>query len=125
MSDQFVIREVDPDSDDFMFSENLWEVAARNNLWSYSSGKKLNFLKTFGVARYHSSYATRRVWRIFSLVAPSIWLPPYTNMWADDYPFSVPVDRQVTPQDLMAIMVNRDLHISLVVVIGAIAERPL
>eukprot|EP01034_Spumella_vulgaris_P030165 gene30165-37332_t len=102
VANQFVIRGVDPDSDSFMYSANLWEVAIRNQLWSYGDDD-LDFLKTYGLPRAHSPYATRRVWRVFNLVAPSIDLPGDTNMWGDDYPFSVRADSVLTPQDLMRI----------------------
>ena len=88
-----------------MYSDNLWEVAIRNQLWK-EGDPHLDFLKTYGMARYHPVYATRRIWRIFNLAAPSYWLPENTNMWADDYPFSVPVDRVLTPQDLMNFQVS-------------------
>ncbi len=102
VANQFTIRGVDPDSDSFMYSDNLWEVAIRNQLWAYGDAK-LDFLKTYGLPRAHSPYATRRVWRVFSLVAPSLVLPPNTNMWGDDYPFSVRAESVLTPQDLMRI----------------------
>ena len=100
IANQFVIREVDPSSPDFMYSDNLWEVAIRNQLWKQGD-PPLNFLKTYGMARGHPPYATRRMWRVFSLAAPSVVLPPNTNQWADDYPFSVKVDKVLTPQDIM------------------------
>ena len=102
MANQFVIRAVDPTSDKFMHSDNLWEVAIRNQLWAYG-GAPLDFLKTYGMARAHSPYATRRIWRIFSLVSPSTVLPSSTNMWGDDYPFSVKADTALEPADLMRI----------------------
>jgi dipeptidase len=48
------------------------------------------------------------VWRIFDLVAPDLKLTPYTNSYADDYPFSVRVqdDKKVSVQDIMRF--NRD-----------------
>ncbi len=102
MANQFVIRAVDPNSDKFMHSANLWEVAIRNQLWAYGDAP-LDFLKTYGLPRAHSPYATRRVWRVFGLVAPSVALPPNTNMWGDDYPFSVRADSPLSAQDLMRI----------------------
>jgi dipeptidase len=102
VANQFVIREVVAGSDYFMYSKNLWEVAIRNQLWAYGDAN-LDFLKTYGLPRAHAPYATRRVWRVFGLVAPSLDLPGDTNMWGDDYPFSVRADSVLTPQDLMRI----------------------
>jgi hypothetical protein len=56
--------------------------------------------------RAHAIYSTRRIWRIFSLAAPSLKLPAHTDMYGDDYPFSVPVDKALDYNDL--IRFNRD-----------------
>jgi dipeptidase len=103
VANSFVIREIDPESEDFMFSANIFDVAERNGLWSRAEGKKLDFLKTYAPQRSHPEYATRRVWRTFNLVAPSLQLPGDTNPTADAYPFSVKPDRKLGAADLMAI----------------------
>lgn len=102
VANQFVIRKIDPASDDFMFSSNIFEIAKRQNLWSEKDGH-LDFLKTFAPMRAHSPYTTRRVWRVFNMLAPSISLPPYTTPYQDDYSFSVPVESMLTPEDLMRV----------------------
>lgn len=51
VANQFVIKEVDPDSEDFMYSSNLWSVAEKHGWWNPSMGK-LHFLKTYAPARY-------------------------------------------------------------------------
>ena len=98
-----MIREIDPDDKDTLYSANIFDVAERNNLWDKKSGDLLDFVKVFAVPRAHSPYATRRVWRVFNLVAPSIVLPPDTDYLGTDYPFSVPVDKVLTPQEVMDI----------------------
>jgi dipeptidase len=103
VANSFVIREIDPESENFMFSSNIFDVAERNGLWTRASGKKLDFLKTYAPQRSHPEYATRRVWRTFNLVAPSLALPGETNPTADAYPFSVKPDRKLGAADLMAI----------------------
>lgn len=105
IANSFVIRKIDPNSEDFMFSANMYEVAERNNLWSKAKGQ-LDFLPTFGPPRSHSEYSTRRVWRVLSQVAPSLNLPAVTDSYGDDYPFSVKAESVLTPEDLMAF--NRD-----------------
>jgi dipeptidase len=105
VANQFIIREIDPSSPDFMVSDNLFDVARRNNLWDESKGK-LDFLKTFAPPRAHSPYATRRVWRVFSLVAPGIKLNPYTDPYASDYPFSVQASRVLSHEDIIALNVR-------------------
>lgn len=103
MANSFVIRKIDPHSDDFMYSANIFEVAERNGFWSSTSGEQLDFLVAYAPQRSHPEYATRRVWRVFNLVAPSLQLPGETNPTADDYPFSVKPDKQLGAEDLMAI----------------------
>ena len=61
--------------------------------WWSPAGGQLNFLKTYGIERYHPTYMNRRVWRVFSLANPKAELPPDTNSWADDYPFSMKVQK--------------------------------
>lgn len=106
IANSFIIREIDPDSDDFMHSTNMYDVAERNGLWTKASGKKLDFLPTFAPKRSHPEYSTRRQWRVLSQVAPSLNLPGETDAYANDYPFSVKAERVLTPEDLMAF--NRD-----------------
>lgn len=102
VANSFVIREIDPKlrGKDFLYSDNIFEVAQRNKLWKPSDGR-LDFLPTYAPMRAHAIYSTRRVWRVFDLAAPSLKLPAKTNAYADDYPFSVPVDRPLDEDDLM------------------------
>jgi dipeptidase len=67
VANQFVIREIDPQSPDFLFSANIFDVAERNGFWSAADGKLLDFLTTYAPMRAHSPYATRRVWRVFNM----------------------------------------------------------
>ena len=104
VANSFVIRKIKKDSPDFMYSDNIFEVAKRAGFWD---GKgELDFLPTFAPMRTHSIYSTRRVWRVFDYVAPSLQLPGDTDAFANDYPFSVPVDKPVHVQDIMNL--NRD-----------------
>lgn len=61
VANQFVIREVDPLSPDFMFSDNLWMVAQRNGWWDGKDGySRLDFKLTYAPGRYHPYYSHRR-----------------------------------------------------------------
>jgi dipeptidase len=106
-ANSFVIREVDPHSDDFMFSSNLWSAAKRLGWWDESMGK-LDFLKTYAPQRYHPNYSTKRVWRVFDLAAPSLKLPFNSDNWGDSYPFSVKVDKKLSYLDVFNF--SRDLY---------------
>lgn len=85
-----------------MYSSNLWKVAERQGFWKKSDGL-LDFTKTYAGVRLHPTYSTRRVWRVFNLVAPNLKLPAHTDALANDYPFSVKPEKLLTPQDLMRI----------------------
>eukprot|EP01036_Dinobryon_divergens_P024922 gene24922-33415_t len=93
VANAFVIREVDPHPNpDFLYSSNLFEVAQRNGWWSPQPElQPLNFLKVFAPTRPHHRYSDTRVWRVFSLSNPDLHLSPYTDEYASEYPFSVPV----------------------------------
>ena len=90
-----------------MYSENIFEVGQRTGFYHPHHGDGLlDFLPTFAPMRTHSTYSTRRVWRVFSLAAPSSDLPGETDPYGNDYPFSVKVDSPLAPLDLMNM--NRD-----------------
>jgi dipeptidase len=103
VANQFIIRDVDPKSDDFLFSSNLFDVAERNGLWDKSKGP-LDFLKTYAPPRAHAPYATRRVWRVFNLVAPNTEIPPFTDLYGSDYPFSVKTEKRLSSADVMGLL---------------------
>lgn len=103
VANSFIIREIDTDSPNFLYSANIFDVAERNGLWSRASGEKLDFLPTYAPLRSHSEYSTRRVWRVLDTVAPSLKLPGETTPYGDDYPFSVKAERLLGPEDLMAL----------------------
>jgi dipeptidase len=59
VANTFVIRRVDPDSSDFLYSRNLWSVAEEKGWWSAEDGL-LDFLLTYSPQRYHPNYSNRR-----------------------------------------------------------------
>ena len=91
----FVIRGV-PSRDDvgynateWLYSDNLWAVAARSGLTATDAAGRLDFTATFGVYIARSpadalapgvdaknDYSYARVWRVFSLLAPSSFRAP-------------------------------------------------
>jgi len=121
VANQFVIGEIDvSDPDNFLASDNVFEVAVRNNLWSPKSGIPFNFKRIYGLDDMDiGPLCTRRVWRVFTLAAPSL-LPmfsPYTDTFgtfgfgpdgSQPYPFSVKPDRKQTIRDVMAM--KRDFY---------------
>ena len=60
VANSFVIRAVDPDSPDFMYSANLWSVAEKLGWWDSSRSRLLDFKSTYAPDRYHPHYGNRR-----------------------------------------------------------------
>jgi len=118
VANQFVITKVVvADTNNFMASSNVYEVALRNKLWSPEQGE-FNFALTYGTNRHSTGFAcTRRVWRILTLAAPSL-LPLFSGYTdglgtfgygpdgSEPYPFSVKPDKPLSVQDIMNM--NRD-----------------
>jgi len=93
------IREIDMnDTDYFMSSENVLEVAKENGWWNESMGN-FEFCYAYAPESRMSVAATRREWRVLDLFAPSLKLDPN----ADDYPFSVKPDSLVTLEKLVSV----------------------
>lgn len=79
------------DTDNFLASANIFEVAKRANLWNPSTDGAFDFQGVYGlrVSVYHEEYIARRWWRVLSLAAPSLGLRG--NMTTTELPFSVKV----------------------------------
>jgi Peptidase family C69 len=121
VANQFVITEIDlADKKNFIASSNIYEVAIRNNLWTPESNVPFNFLRIYGASREREGFAcTRRIWRIFTLAAPSL-LPTFSaytdglgtfgfgSDGSKPYPFSVKVDEPLSVQEIMNM--NRDQY---------------
>jgi dipeptidase len=116
---QFIITEMDlKDKDYYMASENIHEVAKRNNLWDPAGSTPFNFLKVYGWDYGKGAFGcTRRTWRVFTLAAPSLEISPFTDGfttfgygdgYSQPYPFSVKPDKQLTLEDIMAM--TRDTY---------------
>lgn len=110
-ANQFVIGYMDlEDTDNFLASKNVVDVAVRQGFYDPSSGLPFHFTKAYAVSYVTEGYmATRRVWRIFTLAVPSLQLSPYTDDFGSfgygpdgqqAYPFSVMVE---TPLSLDSI----------------------
>ncbi|MDY3868247.1 MAG: C69 family dipeptidase [Pyramidobacter sp.] len=92
------------DKENFMYSSNITELAEQMGWWK--KGTPFNFSHIFdcdnyGEAAKHSFGSSRREWRAFDLVAPSLKLTPGSGL--QDYPFSVKPDTKLSVQDLQKI----------------------
>lgn len=98
VSNSFMIGEIDfNDHDNFLYSANIKEVAIRNNFWRSEFGP-FHFSRVFGEQVFYEIYCSRRTWRLYNLVAPSLHIP--ANLTAIEMPFSVPVERKLSKFDL-------------------------
>ncbi|MFP4047333.1 MAG: dipeptidase [Bacteroidales bacterium] len=93
------IKEIDlDDSDYFMASDNIYEVAEENGWWDESEGE-FEFCYAYAPDSRKSIAARRREWRVFDLLAPSLDLSPTS----ENYPFSVKPDEEVTLSDMVKV----------------------
>ncbi len=83
--------------DYFMASANVMEVAAAHGYWDPQSGEPFRFYEAYNPDGRYGVAATRREWRVLSLLAPSLQLNPHANV----FPFSVKPDQPVSPEKIM------------------------
>jgi len=93
------IRQIDlEDTEFYMASENIFDVAKQNNWWNEEDGE-FEFCYAYSPESRMSVAATRREWRVLDLFAPSLKLDPN----ADDYPFSVKPDTLITLEKIVSV----------------------
>jgi len=92
------------DTENFMASSNIYSLAEELDLWDPDSGIEFKVYDTYGKRDYGVGNS-RRVWRVFDTLAPSLNLSP----WIWHYPFSIKPDKPVTAQDIMRI--ERDYYV--------------
>ena len=90
--------------DYFMFSSNIRSVALALGYWNGVEP----FICYAAYAPSSSLSSSLREWRVLSLAAPSLGLAAPASSGDTRYPFSVPVDTQLSVQDVMAI--HRDYY---------------
>ncbi len=91
------IRQIDTENSDyFMYSKNVFQVAQDKGWWKPEDGP---FEFCYAYADRNSLATRRREWRVFDLVAPSLKLDPN----AENYPFSVKPEKPVTLEKMVEI----------------------
>lgn len=107
MANQFTIREIDLENQDyFMASDNIYDIAEEQGWWKPEDGP-LDFSPVYG--RAFGLYSLRRVWRAYDLLAPSKGFTPWIDdVFTKQYPFSIKPDKKISVQDVMAI--TRDYY---------------
>lgn len=85
------------DKENYLYSPNIKSFAIENGLWSESSGVPFSPAEIY--APYEGAYSTRREWRAFDLVAPSLKLDPN----AKRFPLYVVPEKKLSVQDVLEI----------------------
>ena len=103
-ANQFRIRDIKENSEDMMYSKNIFDVAKQKGWWNPEDGL-LDWTSVYGNGEFHHPYySLRRVWRAQSMVAPSLNLPawvdgPFTRL----YPFTIKPDQKLTVENIFNI----------------------
>ncbi|MEI6242827.1 MAG: C69 family dipeptidase [Chlamydiota bacterium] len=101
-ANEFRIREVDPNDPCMMFSKNLFDEVQKRGWWNPKEGQ-LDWLKAVSYGEMEHPYnALRRVWRVFSIVKPSVSFSPWVkDGYTKEYPFSIKPDQKLSVSDVM------------------------
>ncbi|MEA4884740.1 MAG: C69 family dipeptidase [Clostridia bacterium] len=98
-----VIDQIDwNDHDNFIYSSGIVDFATEKGWYDPSSNKPFSWRNDFCNAAPSYQTCQRRIWRVFTRVAPSL----AATFDERNLPFSVPVDKQVSMSDIFAL--NRD-----------------
>ena len=87
------------DTENFMWSEGITDLPEQMGWWS--EGEDFDFSKIFDRDRTGQFGSSRREWRAFDLLAPSLELPIIDG--GSQYDFSIKPDEKVTMDDLFTI----------------------
>jgi dipeptidase len=94
------IRQIDLDDPErFIASKNVISAAVEMGYWEEDSGEPFEFAYAYNPKGRASFAATRREWRVFDLLAPSLKLTANR----ENYPFSIAPDEPVCPETIMKI----------------------
>ena len=101
-SNIFAIRDVIKDSDDMMYSDNLFSDCKAAGWYDPEKDKTFDWLKVVSNGEYgHPYYSLRRVWRVYDLLAPSKKFSPWVkDTYTKEYPFSIKPDNKVSIDNL-------------------------
>ena len=104
LANMFVLRQLDPDdSDNFLMSKSVHQIAQDYGWWSPEEGKLLDFTKIYSDGEYaHKFYSGRRMWGGYHLACPSKNYPAdYVDLQSDPvYPLYCTPDEKISQQDL-------------------------
>ncbi len=94
------IMEIDlDDPDNFMGSKDVISAAVKKGYWDPKGGRPFRFAYAYNPTGRTGFVSTRREWRVFDLLAPSLKLDPNSN----DFPFSIKPEEKVSARRIMEI----------------------
>ena len=100
VANSFRIGEIDlKDPEHFMASPNVFDVAREAGYWDPNGRVPFRFYEAYNPTGRTEVASTRREWRVFDLLAPSLKLRANQNV----YPFSVKPDAPVAPEKVMSL----------------------
>ncbi|MGN0916116.1 MAG: C69 family dipeptidase [Succinivibrio sp.] len=103
-ADSFRIGSIEKDSDDFIYSDRLFSLLDELKLTKKDKKGNVNWMRSVGATEKRPYYSLRRIWRVFSLVAPSKKFSAWVKSFEDnDYPFALTPDTAVSIEKLMEI----------------------
>jgi len=95
------IGEIDRDDPDFfMASDTVESVAVEHGFWDPQSGEPFRFWEAYDPEGNYGFSCSRRVWRIFDLLSPSLELHANRGV----FPFSVKPEATVDPAKIMELL---------------------
>jgi dipeptidase len=95
---------MDNESEDFLLSSNAIAIAQEFGWWNGTGN--FDFARAFSLGEYDNPhYSSRRMWRAYSLLAPSSNLDPSLEITDSDgaYPFAVKPDNLLTTDDIFRV----------------------
>jgi dipeptidase len=104
-ANEFRIRQVQPGSEDQIFSELLLPGVKQLG-WADPDKGPIDWLQTVSDGEYaHPYYSLRRVWRVFDRVSPDLALSPWVQGggYTTDYPFSLAPREKLELRDVFAL----------------------
>ena len=104
-ANMFMIRNIDPNDPDVMYSSNVFDVAKSKGWWDFKKNPVMDWAQAYGTGEGLHPYASlRRVWSVISRLSPSSNFSPWVkNTFTTAYPFSVAPDYKLTTPAVMAL----------------------
>jgi dipeptidase len=105
-ANQFRIQDIRINDPDMLYSANLFSIAKEQKVWDESSQNPLNWLSLVCPGEFdHPYYSLRRVWRVQSLLNPSLNLSPWVdNAFTKYYPFAIKPEKKLSLKNIMRVL---------------------